>query len=238
MGDIGAVQALGSAMRAEPKPLPVVGELQRDAEVRVFEQRDHGLQVVFLLGAHPELVALDLRLDALRPVVTDLLADRLCLLRLDTLDNLAIEPVRLPGRAWLSSVERLQRDVAPDQLLLEDVQRRPDPILGLGLQNDRLITGPGDLRTGSSEVKPGRKLLLGLPKSVVDLLPVNLADDVERRVACQDLSPVLGGGSLPDVSDGTRLHRPWGIPLFLLSPPRSAATDVRRVARAANGSGL
>src|SRR5215813_12733794 len=47
-------------------PLPVVGELQGDAEVLLLEHRDDRLQVVLLLGGDAELIALDLRLDALR----------------------------------------------------------------------------------------------------------------------------------------------------------------------------
>src|SRR4051812_45606003 len=57
--------------------LPVVGELQRDAEVLGLEQGDDGLQVVPLLAGDAQLVALDLRLHTLGSLVTDLLADRL-----------------------------------------------------------------------------------------------------------------------------------------------------------------
>src|SRR5437762_2828107 len=67
----------GSAGRQRSCALAVVDELQRDPEVRLLQQRDHALQVVLLLAADPQLVALDLRLDAARPLVTDLLADLL-----------------------------------------------------------------------------------------------------------------------------------------------------------------
>src|SRR5690606_11846360 len=73
----------------------------------------------------------------------------------------------------------------------EDLQRRPDPVLGLRLQADRVLAGPGDRRSRAPEVEPGRDLLLRLPEGVVDLLPVDLADDVERRVRCHVLSPDL-----------------------------------------------
>ncbi len=43
---------------------PVVGELHREVVVLFLDERDHGLQVVALVRRHPQLVALDLRLDA------------------------------------------------------------------------------------------------------------------------------------------------------------------------------
>src|SRR3979411_992062 len=52
-------------------PLPVVDELQRDVGVGALEHCDDGLQVVALLAADADLVALDLGLDALGPVVAD-----------------------------------------------------------------------------------------------------------------------------------------------------------------------
>src|SRR5947207_13159496 len=105
--------------------LPVVDELQGQAEVRLLEQGDHGLQVVLLLAADPQLVTLDLRLYPTRPLVADLLADRLGLVRVDALNDLAFDPVYLAGHLGLPGIQRLQRDVALDQPLLEHVQRRP-----------------------------------------------------------------------------------------------------------------
>jgi heat shock protein HtpX len=55
----------------------VVGELQGEVELLALQQRDHRLQVVLLLGRHPQLVALDLRLHALGALVADELADLL-----------------------------------------------------------------------------------------------------------------------------------------------------------------
>src|SRR6185312_15962021 len=45
-----------------PAVSPVVHELQRDVEVGALQHRDNGLEIVALLGGHPDLVALDLRL--------------------------------------------------------------------------------------------------------------------------------------------------------------------------------
>src|SRR6185369_7700484 len=58
-----------------PAASPVVDELQRDVEVGAFQHRDHGLKVVALLGGHADLLALDLRLDALGALVADQLGD-------------------------------------------------------------------------------------------------------------------------------------------------------------------
>ena len=60
-------------------------ELQRDVEVGLFQQRDHGLKVVALLRADAHLVTLDLRLDALRTLVADQLGDLLGVLAGDAL---------------------------------------------------------------------------------------------------------------------------------------------------------
>src|SRR5439155_5117154 len=54
------------------------------------------------------------------------------------------------------------------------------------------LAGPLDLSPRTPEVEPGRELLLRLVKSVVDLLPVDLADDVERRCRSHRATPVVG----------------------------------------------
>src|SRR5262245_25596982 len=123
----------------------VVRELQGDAEVGLLEQADHVLQVVLLLARHPALAALDLRLNALRALIADLLADRLRLVGVDALDDLAVDLERLARRPGVTGVQGLQRDAALDQLLLEYVQRRPHPLLGVGRQRDGfLATAPRD----------------------------------------------------------------------------------------------
>ena len=67
------------------------------------------------------------------------------------------------------------------------------PLLGLRLEADRLLARPVDLRAGAAEVEPLRQLLLRLVERVVDLLPVDLADDVERGFAAM-LMLLLSGG--------------------------------------------
>jgi heat shock protein HtpX len=51
--------------------LAAVGELEREVEVLGLEQAHHGLQVVSALGRHAQLLALDLGLDALGPLIPD-----------------------------------------------------------------------------------------------------------------------------------------------------------------------
>src|SRR5262249_61680970 len=57
--------------------LPVVGELEGHPEVGLLEHADDRLKVVLLLGADPELVALDLGLKAIGALVPYQLAARL-----------------------------------------------------------------------------------------------------------------------------------------------------------------
>src|SRR5688572_15493508 len=87
--------------RPEPPRSAVVRELKGDAEVGLLEHADDRLQVVLLLAGDAQLVALDLGLDALRPLVPDLLADGLRLVRVDALDDLAVELMNLARRADL-----------------------------------------------------------------------------------------------------------------------------------------
>ena len=81
----------------------------------------------------------------------------------------------------------------------------------VGLDDDRLA-GPGDLGAGALEVVAGRRLLGGLVQGVVDLLAVDLAHDVERRVSharapCYRLRRTREGvqGRVARVVKGSRL---------------------------------
>src|SRR4051812_18899740 len=80
---------------------PVVRELEGDAEVAFAQQSDDRLQVVALLARDPQLVALDLRLDALEAGVADSLRDHLRLVRRDSLLKGAADHVLLSGLARL-----------------------------------------------------------------------------------------------------------------------------------------
>ena len=84
--------------------------------------------------------------------------------------------------ATLSGVERLQAHAAAQQLRLEHVEDRLHALLGDGLHLDRLA-GPRDPRVGVLEVEALRDLLGRLVQGVVRLLPVDLGDDVERRIS-------------------------------------------------------
>src|SRR5438477_12548475 len=55
--------------------LSIIHELQGEVEVLAPQQRDDGLQVVLLLGRDAQFLALDLGLDAARPLVPDDLRD-------------------------------------------------------------------------------------------------------------------------------------------------------------------
>src|SRR6516164_9622362 len=144
------------------EPLPVVDELQRHVQVCLLQHRDDGLQIVTLLAGDADLVALDLRLDVLGPLIADELGDLLGVLAADALLEGAGDLVGLAGGLRLTGVERLQADVAADQLLLEDVDGGLDALLGRAGQLDRLLAFPGDLGLGGPHVKQHRQFLCRL----------------------------------------------------------------------------
>src|SRR5258705_11610635 len=163
------------------RPSAVVDELQRYVEVGLLQKGYDGLKVVALLGGNPDLVALDLGLDALGSLVADELGDLLGVLAGDALLDGAVDLVGLAaGLRIAGDVERLHRDVAANELLLEHVDGRLRALLGGGGDDDGLLALPGDGRVGAAEVEAGGQLLGRLVQRVVDLLAVNLADDVER----------------------------------------------------------
>src|SRR5690242_18298466 len=87
--------ALGSRNRQGCAYLPIVDELQRHVQVGVAQQRLHGLQIVTLLAADADLVALDLGLDVLGALVADELGDLLGVLAADALPEGAADLVGL-----------------------------------------------------------------------------------------------------------------------------------------------
>src|SRR5690606_33854219 len=178
--------------------LPVVRELQRDVEVGALEQRDHGLQVVAGLARDPDLVARDLRLHGLGALVADDLGDLLRVLARQPLLEGRREPVLLAGRLGLlvARVERLEGDAPLDELGLEHVEDREHALRRVR-DHDDAVAAPRDRRADVAEVVALRDLLGGLVERVVDLLAVDLADDVERRVGhgWSSLGPGTGAGT-------------------------------------------
>src|SRR5690348_12552495 len=82
--------------------LTVVHELQGHLEVGPFQQLLHGLQVVAALAADAGLVALDLGLDALGPLVADQLGDLLGVFAGYALFEGAGELEGLAGGLWFA----------------------------------------------------------------------------------------------------------------------------------------
>src|SRR3984893_3673377 len=159
---------------------PVVDELQRYVEIGLLQHGDDGLEVVALLGADANLVALDLSLDAFGALVADELGDLLGVLAGDALFDGAADLVGLTAGLRLVRIEGLHGDVAPDELLLEDVDGGLCSFLGGRVDLWPCHPLPRDGRVGAAEVEAGDQLLAGLVQRIVDLLAVNLADDVER----------------------------------------------------------
>ncbi|TSI16731.1 hypothetical protein FO013_07755 [Brevibacterium aurantiacum] len=129
----------------------VVDELQVEIEILALEQGDDFLQVVALLRAHAQLLALDLCLDALGALVSDVLRDLLRIVFVDALFEAGIDAVFLARRIGFAVFEGLQRDAALDQLRLEDVEDRLDAVLADGLHLDG-FSGPGDRGVGAAEI--------------------------------------------------------------------------------------
>src|SRR5580658_2275925 len=164
--------------------LPVVDELDGEVEFLDLEQGDDRLQVVLLLGRDPELFTLDLSAHGLRAFVPDDLRDLLGVVLADALLEGHAHPVFLAGQPGVGRIQRLERDAALDQLVLEHVKDRLGPLFAVGPDFDGLVAGPGDGRADAAEVEPGADLLGRLVQRVVDLLPVELGHDVEGGFLC------------------------------------------------------
>src|SRR5215475_3926667 len=162
--------------------LPVVDELERQAEVVALHQRDNRLQVILLLGGDAQLIALYLGPDALRRLVPDELGDLPGVVGGDSLLEADPEPVLLTGGLRVAGVEGLERDSSLDQLVLEHVEHGLRPLLAVGADVDGAVPGPCDGRAHAAEVEPGADLPGGLVQGVVNFLAVDPADDVERRL--------------------------------------------------------
>jgi hypothetical protein len=116
-----------------------------------FSSAITGLQVVLLLGRDPQLVALDLRLHALGALLADHLADLLGVVLADALADGRGQAVLLAGLLRLAGLQRLERDLPLDQLLLEDVEQRGAALLELALitidSPDQAISAPVPLKS-------------------------------------------------------------------------------------------
>src|SRR4029450_6183672 len=129
-------------------------------------------------GEDPELVALDLGADTLRTVVPDELPQFLGVVLRDTLLQVSGDLVLATRGTWFAGVQRLQAHSALDQLLLEHIEHGLDAVLRVRLHLYR-FTGPGNRRPNVLEVEPLPDLPGRLVQRIVDLLPIDLAHDVE-----------------------------------------------------------
>ena len=94
--------------------------------------------------------------------------------------------VSLAGLARLAGVEDLQRLLALDQLLLEDVEDGGGAVLGVGGDLDRRLAGPLDLGAGALEVEAlgdlARRLVRALSTSWRSIL-LTMSNDESAMVA-------------------------------------------------------
>src|ERR1700753_260477 len=203
-----------------PDMSAVIDKLQSEVEFLALQQGDDRLQVVLLLGRDPQLLALHLGLDALGALVPDDLAELLGVVLGDAFLEADGQPVLLAGQLGLAGVQHLERDPALDQLVLEHVQDRVGALLAVGPDLHPLLPGPGDRRADVAEVEPLADFLSRLVQRVVDLLPVELGHDVERRICRHLTTPGRHGRLKP----GTRLDsRPADVTSDLLAGPAGLA---------------
>src|SRR5659263_125780 len=162
----------------------VIALLQGGLDVlSALQQGDDVLEVVAGLRAHPHLVTGDLGLHALGGLVADQFGDLLRGLLVQALPERSGEPVLLAGRLGfaVTGVDGLEGDPTPDELGLEDVEDGLHSLGRVGDHEDR-VAAPGDGGAHALEVVALGDLLGGLVEGVVHLLPVDLADDVERGI--------------------------------------------------------
>src|SRR6266516_369642 len=229
-------------MLVEGLPLPVVDELQRQAEVVALHQGDDRLQVILLLGRDAQFLALHLGPDAFRPLVPDELGDLPGVVGGDAFLEADPEPVLLAGGLRVAGIEGLERDPTLDQLLLEHVEHRLGSLLAVGADVDGVIPGPGDGRAHAAEVEPGADLLGGLVEGVVDFVAVDAADDVERRLGGHRLL-LSSAGQSPTVKrllrsrrgprQGAALPAPTAADAILSTDPATEASVWRGLTRLA-----
>src|SRR3954453_6980304 len=117
---VDGIRGLPWARRAGggPRSSALVGEVQRDVEVGLAQHPLDGLEIVTALARDTQLVALDLALDALGPLVADQLGDLLGVLLGDALLEGRVEVVLLAreARSGLGDVEVLEADLALDEV--------------------------------------------------------------------------------------------------------------------------
>src|SRR5665811_552108 len=150
----------------------VVGELDSDLQVGTAQHRHDCLQVVLGLAGHPQLVSLDEWLHVLAELLADQLGDLLGLLLADPVLQRGLEAVFLAGELGflVAEIQGLERDVALDQLGLEDVKDREHALLRISLDQD-VLSAPLDGGSNVLEVVALGDLLLGLGQRVADPVP-------------------------------------------------------------------
>ena len=97
----------------------------------------------------------------------------------------------------LAVVERLQRDLAAHELLLEHLRDGLQPFLRRRLDLDRVVLQLDDA-VGALEVEARRELAARLVDRVAHLLHVDLGDDIERRHGAFSSGGARNGAAIVD----------------------------------------
>src|SRR6185369_10136141 len=157
-----------------------VFELQRKPVIAFLQERDGLLQIVALLSRYAKTVGLDRDLH-FHLGRLDVLDDLLGRLGFDAgLDGDLLARTVAGRRFDLSLVEALQRHAALGELAFEHFDGGLDLEVVRRLELKRLVHEL-DLRVAALEVVALRHFLDGLAERVVDLMPIDLGNYVERR---------------------------------------------------------
>src|SRR5918993_5893850 len=156
-----------------------VAELQGDAEVFLAHRLNGRLQIVSLLAAHPQLLALHLALDTLEPEPLDELVDGGGLVPRDARDQADVLAGGAAGGLLdLAVVERLERHLAAGEPLLQHFAQGGEPVFAHAVKGD-LAIAELDRAVRALEVEPVGHLARRLVDGVAHLLHVYLGHDVE-----------------------------------------------------------
>lgn len=162
--------------------LAVVDELDREVEIRSFDEGDDVLECIAALVSYAKFVALDLGLDALWPFVADDLAEFFSLVGGDTRLERTVDFVLLAGGAWVAVVEGLEADAPLDDLVLQHIEGGACAFFGRGRDLHDHVALPLDGGPGVLEVETLRDLFSGLVEGVIRLLLIHFTHDVETAV--------------------------------------------------------
>ena len=162
--------------------LPVIAELEGDAEIVSAKQSDDILQLVFRRRRDPQLVSLDAGLYLLQLLILEELDDIPRRVAGNSLLQCYHPPyARTAGRFDIAELQVLDGHVPPHHPGLKDIPQRIDFHLIFGRERQRAFGFVEVDRGGRPlEIVALRDLFSGLIDGIVHLLEVNSGGDIKR----------------------------------------------------------